>query len=278
MRLIIPLPYGELEFSVRKTRRARPLFWCVLLSAVLHLTVLSLIVGFLMPLAFSSVQRQPIIVSMSSALRIERRTHPQPARNATQKPPSHSSVEPSIRTDTAIATRTRPERDRPELAKKATVAPAQRNTLEAQLQRDAREFARTAEQLRAEDNPRAGLARSLAMPAAPKSYALDISGNSGKPQPEGILYPMKRWTDGAYVEYYVRYLVYYADGTTETGTVPWPIHFPLSADPFARGGRHMPLPGPPAGYVLPADASVTPLIKNCYDHRYDYCPIEREAS
>ena len=277
MRLTIPLPYGELELSVRKTRRARPLFWCVLLSAALHLTVLSLIVAYLMPRAVSSVQQQPIIVSMSTALRIEPRSHPQPAHDATQKPPSHREAEPSIRAHAAIAARTRPERDRPELAKKSTVAPAQRNTIEAQLQRDSRDFARTADRLRALDNPRAGLANSSLPPAAPKSYALDISGDSGKPQPEGILYPVKRWTDGAYVDYYVRYLVY-ADGATETGTVPWPIHFPLSADPFARGGRHMPLPGPPADYVLPADAPVTPLIRNCYDHRYDYCPIEREAS
>ncbi len=87
---------------------------------------------------------------------------------------------------------------------------------------------------------------------------------------------MRRWTDGDVVYYYVRYSVTYPDGTFETGVVPWPIHFPLNNDPFARGVHSMPLPGPAPDYVASADTAMHALVKNCYDHRYDYCPIARE--
>jgi hypothetical protein len=38
----------------------------------------------------------------------------------------------------------------------------------------------------------------------------------------------------------------------------------------------MPLPGPLPGYVLPDGVALDPLVKNCLDHHYDYCPIEHE--
>ena len=47
------------------------------------------------------------------------------------------------------------------------------------------------------------------------------------------------------------------DGTSESGSVPWPIHFSPERDPFTHpeiGALHnTPLPPPPPGYVPPPD-------------------------
>lgn len=278
MRLTLPLPYGEVTVTVSRTRQARPLFWFLVLSTALHILVISLVVRFALQAIMPQIDRQPIMVSLSSALRIDRRARPQPAAAPAHRPRQQPS---RVRTQVAVAAKTATARSvaspspqpRPSVAK----APA-KDRIAEQLQRDTRELAQTAARLSAQDSPLSGLATPSAMPASPKRYTLDISGAYGKPQPEGILYPIKRWVEGQYVYYYVRYLAYYSDGTSETGSVPWPIRYARDADPFAHGIHHMPLPGPPSGFVLQDDVSMDPLVQNCYDHRYQYCPIERRAS
>jgi hypothetical protein len=281
MRLTIPLPYGELTVSIQRTKRPRPLFWFTLLSAALHVLVLSLIVRYLLPTVLPQIERQPILVALSTSLRIEKRARPQPARQPAQRAPQEPKPQQPLRHRAMVAESAASEdahTDRRSHQPQARVAkPAEGDQVAMQLRRDSQALAQTAARLSSEDSPQAGLATSTAPPAAPKRYTLDFSGSDGKAQPEGVLYPMKRWTDGSYAYYYVRYLVYYNDGTTETGSVPWPIRFLIADDPFIRGIHHMPLPGPPTDYVLPSDASVTPLVRHCYDHRYSYCPIERES-
>ena len=276
MRILIPLPFGEIDFTVRTKRRARPLFWCMLLSVALHVLVISLAVAFLAPQLLPVQKEQTIYISMSSALQIQRRPIPRPADAPRPHAVPNPQPKPQPRTQTE-------ESAAPEAAPQAHREPAvvrlKRGpdaTLADKLAADNQAFAKTAANLNAANDPRAGLAQASAAPAAPKRYAVDLSGTLGKPQPEGVLYPIKRWVDGAYVYYYVRYSAEYANGDNETGTVPWPIRFPAKADPFARGIRRMALPGPPSGFTLPDGTPLAPLVKNCYDHRYDYCPIERE--
>lgn len=276
MRLTLPLPFGELTVSITRTRRARPLFWYTLLSAALHLIAITAFVRLALSSLLPRTQQPPIMVSMSSALPIERRERPQPAR------------QPTRQQQTPVARRTAPQAERAtQEPQKAAPVPTPENPAPrprpadkaaVNLEQDRKTYAQVAARLSANDNPSAGLAVSSARPASSKRYTLDIAGADAKPQPEGILYPQKRWSEGAYVYYYVTYLVYYADGTTETGSVPWPIRYLLSNDPFARGIHHMPLPGPPSNYILPSDVSVTPLVRDCYDHHYEYCPIEHEAA
>lgn len=272
MRLVIPLPFGEIELSVRRARRARPLFWFTLASAVLHVVVLSLVATYLLRAIFPVQQKPQIVtVAISSATRIEHRAVPQPVKQpvpAREQPKTVAQQEPQAPA--------RPEPVR-HPAQRRELSRPQRPDLAAQLAADNRAYERTVAQLKAQDNPLAGDAIPSAAPAAPKRYTLNLSGKFGQPHPEGVLYPLKRWTDGAYVYYYVRYTAEYADGSTEEGEVPWPIRFPLHADPFARGIHEMPLPGPPEGYLAPDGIAMTPLVQNCYDHRYRYCPIQHET-
>jgi hypothetical protein len=281
MQLIIPLPFGEIRIRLRRTRRPRPMFWYALLSALLHVFVVALLAGSILHAFVHPHERQqpPVMVSISSALRIEPRPQPVPAKHPIERPqprpqPVQQQPPPQPREMTAR---------RPELSKPARVAyvqprprPEQQTLTQSQIDAQTRAFARTIAQARAASDPIAGAADSHVKPAAPKRSVLNLQGNFGPPQPEGVLYPLKRWIDGPYVYYYVRYDAEYADGTTETGIVPWPIRFPLNNDPFARGIHHMPLPGPLPDYVLPSGVAMHPLVKNCWDHHYEYCPIAHE--
>lgn len=272
MRFVVPLPFGEIEFSVRRMRRPRPLFWFVLASALFHVVVLSVVARYLLQAIFPVEPKPQIItVAVSSALRIEHREIPQPVKQpvpAREQPQTPAQQQPQALT--------RPEPVRHPMQRRELSRPL-RPDLAAQLAADNRAYQRTVAQLNAQNNPIAGDAQPSLPPAALKRYTLNLSGRFGKTEPEGVLYPLKRWTDAAYVYYYVRYTAEYADGSTEEGEVPWPIRFPLHSDPFARGIHQMPLPGPPDGYLAPQGIAMTPLVRNCYDHRYQYCPIEHET-
>ncbi len=281
MRFAIPLPFGEIEINVRKSRRARPLFWYGLLSAALHTAAL-VIAGFfvlraLLPVT-SPKQQPPMIVTISSAPKIEARPHPVPARRPLVRPePAQPKVAQQVSRPVPQRPRVMPRSLRRELSKPAKIAYAASQQLtQAQLQEQTRAFQQTIAQAKAANDPVAGAANSAVSPSASRRFAMNLQGQFAKPQPEGVLYPSKRWVDGPYVYYYVSYTAVYADGSPESGVVPWPIRFPLTADPFARGIHRMPLPGPLPDYVLPAGVAMAPLVKNCFDHHYQYCPIEHE--
>ena len=274
MRIVVPLPFGEIELVVRGRRRSWLLLWCLLLSAIVHFASIALVGAYFLAqlLPPQPKERPPIFVSMSSSTRIAPKTLPQPAKAPQKQPPPAQTTPAQVAVEPAKPAPAQPERRRPELAVKKPEA----ESLASRLAADNRAFAQTAARLSAQNDPLAGAAQPSSAPAASKQYTIDLQGLRGNPRPEGVLYPTKRWVDGAYVYYLVTYLVHYADGSEETGTVPWPIHYPKDADPFARGIHELPLPGPPADYALSAGVSLDPLVKNCYDHRYEYCPIERE--
>ena len=281
MRIVIPLPFGEVAIHVRKMRRARPLFWYTLLSAAFHIVALTLVTTWLVQMVLHvpqpKAQAPPMLVTISSAQRIAPRPHPVRARHPRQQP---EHVQPQQQPRIARVERAPPQAQRPELSTRkrvAYVAPKMQTLTPRQIDEQTRAFQQTIAEARRANDPVAGAANDAVTPAAPKRYALNIQGDEGKPTPEGILYPLKRWTDGPYVYYYVRYDAVYADGTPESGDVPWPIRFPIADDPFAKDRHRMPLPGPLPDYVLPSGVTLAPLVKNCYDHHYEYCPIAREA-
>lgn len=139
-------------------------------------------------------------------------------------------------------------------------------------------YERTIAKLRAENNPLLSAARPVSQPAAPKHYSYDFSGVGTAPDSEGVLTPVQSWHDGGYDYYYVRYWVQYADGSTETGVVPWPLRYRPSQDPFRLGLEHFPLPVPLPDYVLPGGTNLHPLVAFCFEHREEFpsCPIRHD--
>jgi hypothetical protein len=249
-------------------RRWRPFFWFLLASLLLHALTASVI-----PAPPPQPIYERITTTISSALRIEKRTQPQRAMHRPVHRPQRIA-----RAAPAPVAQVVPQHITPRLSHSPRPVPQQSPQItQAQLDAQTRSFERTIAQAKAAQDPLAGLAQSTVRPEAPKAYAFNIRSDVGaNPLPNGTITPLRRWQRGAYVYYYTHYDIEYVDGETESGDVPWPIHFPLGADPFARGGR-FPLPGPPPDYVAPADTQMNPFIKNCYDHRYPYCPIEREG-
>lgn len=263
-----------------------------ILSLVLHLLLVSVIAHVFLADWLARNRREPKeLVAISSVIRLEHKTQPAPAhatvaKPAPQRPPVPVQPQPQPRPPQPKP-QPQPEQ-RKTVAMRVTQAPPGRLTpragpvhvsarlSSAELQREQLAFSQTIASSRAADDPVAGATNTHVQPGAPKSYHLNLEGTLGKPQPEGILTPEKRWVDGPWVYYYVSYSVVYADGTTETGIVPWPIRFPIAADPFRRGERRMPLPGPLPDFVASDLQQMSPLVKNCYDHRYPYCPIAHE--
>jgi len=122
----------------------------------------------------------------------------------------------------------------------------------------ARGFARTVARTHPDDTQ--AVSRDPA--TAPKRYQLQLRGKLGHLRHgEGIYYPVRGWRSGGLDYYYVAYQFTYADGTIESGNVPWPIHFAPDEDPFVSTDASLlqrtPLPAPPPGFVPPGDLGKT---------------------
>gem|GEM_PF-2225791 len=159
---------------------------------------------------------------------------------------------------------------------RATTRPAMGRSSNPDFTQDENLFAKAIAQARAKDDPVAGAARSVTPARAQmKRFTIEFGGsNGGQNEPDGYLDPVRSWRDGGYDYYYLRYTVTYADGSAEEGIVPWPVRYLPQVDPFLRGWHRMPLPGPPANFVLAAGTELHPLVAFCYEHRFALCPIE----
>lgn len=279
MRIRVPLPFADMEINVRTNRSKNRMIGYVVLSALFHLACIWAALFFAVRAFLPDTFRKqpPEIVTISSAVRIEHRPRPVPARAR----PQQRTVPVPRAVHVAAAPRRVPlirQTPPPLQTPRHTALAYQRPPVSEnqRLQAQNRTFERIIAQARAANDPVAGAVERPVAPDAPKRYTLNMEGSFERPRPEGILYPLKRWVDDGWVYYYVRYDAQYADGTTESGQVPWPIRFPEGADPFARGRQRMPLPGPMSDYVASADVAMAPLVRNCYDHRYAYCPIAHE--
>lgn len=264
-----------------RLRRYRLLIWCLALSLVVHFVVVPLVMG-LFGLRRPLPEPKEVVYQMrSSSLEIAREPKPRaPARRqierrAQRQPQRVTPPQPVQRS--AVA----PPPQKREIARIEPHArlPAPRVSQAIDFAAQQRRFERTIAQLRQQSDPVVGAARPVETPGAPKRYQFDFSGSVGSsPRAEGILTPVRSWHDGPYTYYYVQYWVQYADGTTETGYVPWPLRYLPANDPFRLHWEHFPLPAPLPDYVLPSGTTLHPLVAFCYEHRSDFttCPIAHD--
>ncbi|GAC1395367.1 MAG: hypothetical protein NVS3B17_14870 [Vulcanimicrobiaceae bacterium] len=302
------------EASIRR----RPLRIAIVASVVVHvvLVVLALLanLGWQRLLGPSVVARpRPVdeVVTISSALRIEKRPRPAVAARAARRPtpvaprprvalapPRPRAVLAPPRASVVRPTYAPPVRLRHEIATSAVRAPpaAARSTKatatarpfatpaaavvasrgaatraaaeradpatsrasgtlsQQRLDEIERDLARTIAQARANVDPIRTVPHER--PASPKHYRVQMEGRfSSLRRGEGTYSPIKAWKASGLDYYYVSYEFVYADGTYESGSVPWPIHFTPGADPFARDDPSLvgrtPLPAPPPDYMPP---------------------------
>jgi hypothetical protein len=84
----------------------------------------------------------------------------------------------------------------------------------------------------------------------PKHYATAFSSDASGMRPgDGIIEAISHERRGNMMYYYTHYSYRYADGHVEEDDIPWPFHYPINDDPFARHDRRIPLQAPPDGFV-----------------------------
>jgi hypothetical protein len=257
-----------------RLRRYRVLLWCLGFSLIFHFTVVPELVGLL----WGRHVERPIEVTLAkvSSLEITHRAHPHPHR--TQQKVTQRAVAVNAVPKTVAAAAPPQAAPRREVAR---ISPRGRISLphlspQLDVSTQQAQYEKTIAQLREQSNPVADAARPLATIEPAKHYAFNFSASVGTaPDAYGVLTPVKKWRDGPYNYYYVQYYVQYADGTSETGYVPWPLRYVPEADPFAHHWEHFPLPAPLADFRLPADTNLHPLVAFCYEHRSELtnCPI-----
>jgi hypothetical protein len=259
-----------------RVRAQRVLLCALLLSLILHFTVGPYLVAlfFRHTLLRLGGERAPTIttrITFEHRPRVRPRPQPRPRPVIAVRPraiaPPHVSAH-------AVAARPKPAAapHRHEIVHFERRAPARLTAQEIAQQQAL--FAKTIAAAKEGNDPVAGATSGTIAPEPGASFKRDLSGIPGVGFGDGYLYPVKSWKDGGYDYYYVRYRVTHADGTPEEGVVPWPIRYLPSDDPFLKGTRRIPLPGPLADFSLPAGTDIKPLVAYCYEHRLPYCPID----
>ncbi len=265
-------------------RDDRALRIAIVASVVVHviLVLLALLANrglqrILVPTALVHAHKpQDEIVTISSAIHFEKRARPVPAQPRRPSTRPHVSTPPRERALTSPPTVVVSQPTyapiahvRHELAKLAPHAPTQAATpaphvsasaaaqpafSQEKLAQIERDLAHTIAQDRANVDPIRTLPHEA--PAAPKHYRVQMKGiSSTLRRGEGTYSPIKAWHENGLDYYYVSYEFVYADGTYESGNVPWAIHFVPSVDPFTRDDPSLigrtPLPAPPPEYSPP---------------------------
>jgi hypothetical protein len=265
----------------RDDRERGLLLWAFVLSILLH-ALLAPLYGWTGIVRFAPskpVQKEMVVAS--TAIRIERRTI---AVTANRAAPATRAAQPQRATQ-PVRPGPRPATPRHELARQVPQAtpqpqpttdhpggrpaPPEQATLQQQLASQEQRFARVAEQFRSQNNP-----LSLAPPKQQISAAFhrsyfDVPGHVQKQAVQIQLIPLRHWYAGATICYYARYVAQFATGAGEDGTIPWPVCYPVNDDRIANPPyvHDVPLPLPPAGFVLPAGTYLTPLLAHIYGSR-----------
>ena len=92
-----------------------------------------------------------------------------------------------------------------------------------------------------------------------KHYTVHYVGiHEGMNPGDGEIYEVSKQRIGNTVWYYTRYTYIHSDGTYEADSIPWPFHYPVDDDPFARGDHRIPLQPPPAGFK--PDRPLKPIL------------------
>lgn len=226
-----------------------------------------------------AIEKPELIVS-SSSIRLERRTIPQP-RSAQAQPQTRpqQAVTPKQQQMPRRERVAKPEpQARPtEIAREvpqATPQPQPRKaqhaaaSLQSQLAQQEQMFAREAQQL----NSSHTLSIATSPPEPPSAFHRTYFDTSGHEQQhenvEAMLEPIpgRHWVASGMSCYYVHYYAQYSGGGTEEGNIPWPLCYPVEHDamlPLDRTHK-LPIPAPPAGYVLPSNLTLAPLLRAIY--------------
>lgn len=244
--------------SGTRDRRRRAIVLSTIVSATLHVAVLSLLFYALARIVMSS-EGSGEQVSERTAISIEARAKPTPApRRHVQRKPVRAAPPPAPAYH--------------ELAKEAPNAPAQapqrpRRVVISSIQRDQTAFANEVAQLNRRNDPHAiPTIDPASAESASKSYAFDASrSGGGGDHGNGVITPVRGWRQGGLDCYYARYTYTYPSGASEEGTIVWPVCFDPASDPFHEPPHPMPFPLPQAGYTLPPGTQMPPLEKQAYD-------------
>jgi hypothetical protein len=197
------------------------------------------------------VVRQPVYHAPS----LLRHELAKPVPRATTQPAITRKAQQVTQTPTAPPHTPAPEKQIASVQHSAAAAqaaaPSRGSKLsDAQLAQIQNDLARTIAQARSRADPLRNVRPEP--PAAPKEYRMQMHGVFGNlHRGQGQYYPVRGWRANGLDWYYVSYEFTYADGTYETGSVPWPIHFSPAGDPFVHGYTDVQLPPPPPGFVPP---------------------------
>lgn len=92
-----------------------------------------------------------------------------------------------------------------------------------------------------------------------KHYAVAFSGiHAGMNPGDGEIFAISHQRIGNTMWYYTRYTYMHGDGTYEADSIPWPFHYPIDDDPFARHDKRIPLQAPPDGFK--PDRPLKPIL------------------
>lgn len=87
-------------------------------------------------------------------------------------------------------------------------------------------------------------------PVTIKHYEIPFSGiHEGINPGDGYIRPISQQRIGDTMWYYTHYTYMYGDGHIEDDDIPWPFHYPVNDDPFARHDKRIALQAPPSGYT-----------------------------
>jgi hypothetical protein len=96
-----------------------------------------------------------------------------------------------------------------------------------------------------------------------KQYAVHFSGiHEGMNPGDGEIFAISKQRIGDTMWYHTRYTYMHSDGTYEADEIPWPFHYPINDDPFARHDKRIPLQPPPEGYK--PDRPLKPILEQFF--------------
>ena len=108
-------------------------------------------------------------------------------------------------------------------------------------------------------------AQSERAPVTPtiKHYDVHFNGiHEGANPGDGEIFAISHQRIGNTMWYYTRYTYMHGDGTYEADEIPWPFHYPIDDDPFARHDKRIPLQPPPEGYK--PDRPLKPILQQFF--------------
>jgi len=278
-----------------------------LIGALFYYRVDDLLNRFEKKLAVFRKQPEKEVVTMSSAIRLDKRPKPVPDAKARSRPPQPrspqsppnpqtlpvlpapanvvhelaKSVPTAAPNPTPLPTRAPtalPEKRVAALQRPAEHAARPRQATlpsrlsEEQLARIENDLSRTIAQARSDTNP---LAIPRQTPGSTRRYRMQMLGtNSDLRGYQGVCDPIKFWVQNGLDYYYVSCNVQISDGDLQRQAMPWPIHFPPNRDPFngtmsAEETQRTPVPGPEPGWKLPPGAFASPEMRD-YARRHGF--------